>query len=291
MVGCGHGFHPYCIQQCGQSSKKFCPVCPLCRAHLVECELGIEVVARYNADPRLLSEEDLYVMKTAADLGCIAAAFTLGNIYHYSQNAQGMDEHYWKIAENYSGACNNLAFLFFNRGDLPEAAVYFRKAIQLKPTCAAYYLNLAKMLGTTLEANALLLRALSLLDEPEIQAAVYFTLGNNTYKQGNAVSAYYEECVRLKPTHFQARLMAALTGDDPVAGHAHADAVLAAMPDNVGALCLKGRLYMRQKNRAAAEPLFRRALKIVPPGRSAEEIEANLQPFGPLTRKRARLCL
>jgi tetratricopeptide (TPR) repeat protein len=229
-------------------------------------------------------------MKTAADLGCIAAAFTLGNIYHYNQNAERMDEYYWKIAENYSGACNNLAFLFFNRGDLPQALFYFRKAIELKPTCADYHLNLAKILGATDEANARYLSAISLIHDLKQKADIYFILGNNTYRQGRVVTAYYELCVALKPEHYQARLMAAFTGTDPAVCHAHADAVLAAMPDNVGALCLKGRLYMRQKNRAAAEPLFRRALKIVPPGKAAEEIEANLRPFGPLTRKRARFC-
>jgi Flp pilus assembly protein TadD len=291
LVGCGHSFHADCIRQCGQTSKKFCPVCPLCRARLVECELGIDVVARYNADPAHPSEADFYVMKTAAELGCIAAAFALGNIYHKRGDAEGLDEHYWKMAENYSGACNNLAFLAVNKKDVKTAVHYFRKAIQLKPGCPVLRLNLAKALGATDEANDLLLSTLRLLDDPASKADIYFALGNNFYKQGRVATAFYEQCVAFYPTHFQARLMAAVTGTDNRAAHAHVDVVLAALPNHVGALCLKGRLCMREKNRAAAEPFFRKAMSLVPPGEKASyDLAASLAQFGPLTRKRARLC-
>ena len=289
-LACGHRFHAECITKCGFASLHDCPACPLCRAPIEAIQVGLDAVKRYNRSGLLLG--DIQLIQAATDLGSAICTYTMGNIYFHGD---GVDRDYvqasfyWKQTEEiYASSCHNLGLAAKQMGDPVLAAAYFRKAIALSPLTADY-VNLAELLGANDESAALYLAALEIC-EPEDEFCIYILLGKNAYSQHKtqAASEYFEQSLQLKPGNDYARIMAALTSSDTVVAHAHLDAVLLRNATNVDAICLKGQIYVTQRNKAGADEMLRRACKLSPNAATTEELTATLRIFGPITRKRAR---
>jgi tetratricopeptide (TPR) repeat protein len=293
-LSCGHSFHAPCILESGMASPHPVPPCPLCREPVRECQQGLEALARYKTSGFLTG--DRVLMEKAAAFGSARCAHELGNMYYDGIGVE-MDrlrgENYWKQSTRCFASCSRLAYLETERNNAPQAIVYFKKAIEMNPS-ATLMVDLARLLAPTEESDELYMRALSLYyRQPECQAKIYFLVGNNLVKRQRheEASAYYEQCLELKPDHARARMMAALTTYDAELAHWHADYLLAADANDVEAICLKARLHLEDDNVAEADRLRLLASSLAPHSAAAVRLEDNMRQFiGPVTRKRAREC-
>ncbi len=287
-LSCGHRFHQECISKSCLTSPH--PKCPLCRAPVEEIQVGLDAVRRYHQSGLLMG--DIQLIHAGADLGSTLCIYTLGNIFYSGFGVDADHEKavfYWKQTEHvYAASCHNLAYMARKRGDLVEAAACYRKAISLRPL-AKYFIQLADLLGPTDDSVALYTAALEICDAEE-EARIYMMLGKIAYIQRKHKEAHrhFDRSLKLNPANDYVRVMAALTSQRTSTAHAHLDVVLCKNRNHLEAICLKGHIYLTEKNKEAAEEMMRRACKISPSGNRTEELKTVMRSFGPLTRKRCR---
>lgn len=291
-LGCGHGFHAECIQQSGKHSPLMCPLCPLCRAPIEECEKGLDAVRRYNQSGVLMG--DVAVLKAGAAKGSMQCGLLLANIYHAGMGVpqdEAEAERWWLHFDNNASACNNIAAIAHRKGDAVKAETYYRKAIEIAPY-AIYYINLAQLLEGTDEAIQNYYYAIDMYaGSVHHQAAVYLLMGKSLYKLKRPDEAlpHLRQCVQLSPNNVSALLLLAHCCDDAEEAHVHTATVLGIDSCNVDALCIKGRVYTLQHDRVGAEEMMTRLSRLAPHDKFTKELEVCMRnEFGPPTRKRAR---
>ncbi len=295
-LSCGHAYHPSCIFDWIKTCKEN-PTCPLCRSAVQECEEGEEALARCFLMGVMMDQIPL--IKKAAALGSSRCAFALGDYYsmgHGVGQDHALAEKYFKQADNYSVACRRLAQYATERNDVPAAVAYLKRAIAISPTVGLNYMILAQLLKDTEEAADLYLTILALyVDDPTVQERFYGLLGKHLFKQGNYAGAFdsFQKCLELNPRNIYANFMASLTCADPATSHRFVDTVLALKPNDVSAICLKGKIYLREHCLADADAMLLRARQLGPEaiytkelGAEVSTFERRLRDMGPITRKR-----
>jgi tetratricopeptide (TPR) repeat protein len=295
-LSCGHAYHPDCIFDWVKTCKDT-PTCPLCRTAVEECEEGEKALERCFLMGVMMNQIPL--IKKAAALGSSRCAFALGDYYsigHGVGQDHALAEKYFKQADNYSVACRRLAQYASERGDVVQAVFYLKKAIEISPTVGLNYMILANLVKDTEEVVDLYMTILALyVDDATVQERVYGLLGKYQFKYGNRAEAflYFQKCLELNSGNIYANFMAALTCTDTAMSHRYVDTILAEKPNDVSAICMKGKIYLRENRLSEADSMYLRARQLGPDAVYTQELGAELSTFerrlrdmGPITRKR-----
>lgn len=295
-LSCAHAYHPTCIFDWVKTCKEN-PTCPLCRTGVQECEEGVRAVERCIAMGVMMDQ--ISIIKKAAALGSSQCAFYLGDFYAIGYGVAKdpqLAENYFKQCDNYSLSCRRIAQYASERGDVAQAVFYLKKAIEINPNIGLNYMILANLLKDTDEAVDLYTTILALyVDDPVIQERVYVLLGKHYFKRGNVAAAFefFKKCLELNASNLYAHFMAALTCLDVRTSHRHVDTVLAEKPDDVSAVCMKGKIYLRENRLGEADAMYQRACELNRASVYTKDLESELRTFerrlresGPITRKR-----
>jgi tetratricopeptide (TPR) repeat protein len=220
--------------------------------------------------------------------------------FHYLGQGVGQDhalaEKYFKQAEEYSVSCRRLARYACGRSETAQAVAYLRRAIEISPTIGINYMVLAHVLEDSEEVVDLYSTVLALyVDDHVIQERVYVLLGKHQFKQNKWVEAfgYFQKCLEVNPGNHYAHMMAALTSANAETAHRHVDVILKAQPNDVAAVCMKGKIYLRENRLGEAEAMHVRARRLSASAVYTRELETELLVYenrlreaGPITRKR-----
>lgn len=211
--------------------------------------------------------------RPAGVVGCVAILGLLA-VASWRQSRMYADaETLWQTTLARNPACwvahTNLGNHFLQKGEVEEALVHGRKALELQPRSAEIHNNLGNALrqqGDIEQALGHYRRALEL--RPEF-AVAHFNLGVSLIQQGepDAALTHFENAVRLRPDYVKARVnLASLLlergrMDDAIGHLRHA---LAIRPDDPEAHINLGNALLRQADVTQAIAHYNHALATVP---------------------------
>ncbi len=187
----------------------------------------------------------------------------------YWQNSETLWVHTLACNSRNSVAHNNLGLILAGRGQLDDAIVHYRKAVEVEPDYAAAHNNLGMALAARGQFGEAIDEFRKVLDIQPNFVPAHYNLGKALADSGQvqAAIASYQKALEIKPDYAEAHnnLGIALAGIGRVSdADYHYRKALAIKPDYVDAHINLGKALAAQKHFDEANAHYRKAIELKP---------------------------
>jgi len=142
----------------------------------------------------------------AAGLAVTACAARTRNQLQYWRTSDELFRHAIAVTKNNSVAENNLGNLLFDAGEVDEAMVHYRRALEIQPGYADAHINLGRALLTKQQPDQAIAHFEQALRILPTDASGHNNLGNALLSRGRVdeAIAHYQQALKIQPDFAQA---------------------------------------------------------------------------------------